>query len=103
MRDEAFYRTKLRTAGVPEHMHDGIVLYLLHGYQPGSFMTAVLENDLKEACMRADDENRRAIYQHVAFLYNYAPSNAWGSPARVADYMQDMQAKRAAAESAHVS
>lgn len=88
MRNEAWYRAKLQQAGVPEYMHDGYVLYLLHGLEPGSFMTAVLGNDLREACGRADEENRRALYQHVAFLYNYAPSACWGSYEHVRSWLQ---------------
>jgi len=88
MRDELYYREKLAAAHIPEHMHDGYVLYLLHGIPPGSFLTAVLTNDLREACGRADEVNRAALYQHVFFLYNYAPRNALGSLENVREWMQ---------------
>lgn len=94
---EPWYRNKLAVSGVPEHMRDGIVNYLVHGIEPGSFYRAVLENDLREACLRADDTNQRALYQHVAFLYNYAPIAAWGSPVEVADWITSHQARREAA------
>lgn len=87
VRDEGYYRAKLTSSGVPEHMHDGYVLYLLHGISPGSFGLAVLENDLREACARADEENQRALYRHVYFLYNYAPSGCWGSPEQVNEWI----------------
>lgn len=83
MRDEAECREKLFESGVPSHMHDGYVRYLLHGIPMGHFGTAVLENNLREACTRGDVDNQRALYQHVFFLYNYAPSASWGSPEKV--------------------
>jgi len=65
---------------IPEYMHDGISLYINHGIHPGGFLTAVIENNLKEACMRADDFNIKILPNYVRFFYNYAPSGCWGSP-----------------------
>ena len=62
-----------------QHMVDGLRLYFERGIEPGSFMTAVLCNDLKEACGRADHINRHLIFQIVAWLYNEAPYASWGS------------------------
>lgn len=87
MNDEAILREHLRVSGVPRGMHDGYVLYVLHGILPGSFLRAVLENDLREACNRADEINQRAIYQHVFFLRNYAPMWCWGSPEAVREWV----------------
>lgn len=41
----------------------------------GDFLNAFINNDLWEACMRADDVNRRSLWIYVQFLYNVAPSN----------------------------
>lgn len=82
-RDEPYYRARLMLSGVPISMQDGVVNYLLHGYHPGSFLEAVLSNDLKEACARADEINQSRLFQYVFFLYNYAPFEAWGSPERM--------------------
>jgi hypothetical protein len=87
--DEPFLREQLIAFGVPEHTHDGYVRYIRHGIRPGHFLTAVLENDLSEACARADEPNRRAFVEHVQFLYNAAPSSCWGSPDRVAKWILD--------------
>jgi len=87
MKPEAFYREKLTACGVPEHMHDGVIRYLLHGLPPGSFLIAVLSNDLKGACDRADVANRVALYRYVKFLYNYVPLAAWGTPAHVTAWL----------------
>ena len=67
---------------IPAHMWDAVTNYYLHGYAPGSFLTAVLCNDLMGAFSRADDENAAAMQGWVRFLYNYAPSGTFGSPDR---------------------
>jgi hypothetical protein len=86
-RDEQWYRQKLAASGVPEHMHDGYVRYLLNYLEPGHFLYAVLMNDLKEACARADEKNAAALTQHVFFLYNYAPASCWGSVENVMKWL----------------
>lgn len=66
--------------GVPEHLHDGLLRYLRFGVVPGSFLQAVLRNDLKDACFRAGD-GRTALSLHaiVMVLANYAAAESWGS------------------------
>lgn len=84
---ETILRRRLMEFGVPLHAHDGLVLYLMHGLRPGHFLMAVLENDLLEAVIRADDENVVALHRYVKFLFNVAPSVAWGSPGEVAEWI----------------
>ena len=66
-------------SAIPGHCRDGLLLYLEKGVPVGSFLEAVLSNDLREACARADDINRRSLFDYVQFLYRYAPIPAWGS------------------------
>lgn len=89
-RSDAYYRTKLAETQhpIPEHMHDGLIGYLVNRIHPGSFLTAVLSNDLREACGRADEDNVRALHAYVYFLYNYAPGDSWGSYDKVEDYLK---------------
>lgn len=63
-----------------EHMRGAVKRWIENGIPPGSFLSAVIRNDLKDACGRADDENRRALWQIVAWFYNEAPVGSWGSP-----------------------
>ena len=77
----------LAASRIPDHMHGGLMRYLVHGIQPGSFMLAVLSNDLQEACMRADDSNRYRLFDYVSWLYSYAPQGSWGSEDRVIEWM----------------
>jgi hypothetical protein len=95
---EETLREALHRYGVPSHTHDAYVNYILHGYRPGHFLLAVLMNDLKEACGRADEENRAALYQHVQFLYNFAPGPCWGSVEAVTDWIGKASIERANAE-----
>ena len=57
--------------------------YIDNRIEPGSFVRAVLENDLKTACSCADMVNRRKIFEYVEYLYQNAPSPCWGSPEKV--------------------
>jgi hypothetical protein len=63
---------------VPMGCRGGLTRYLLYGVSTGGFLHAVIDNDLKEAVGRADDVNILAIPNIVRFLYNAAPSQAWG-------------------------
>jgi hypothetical protein len=74
-----YQKEKLRLLGIPARMHGGIVRYVEDGIQPGHFLTAVINNDLREACGRADDENVQLLANYVRWFYNYAPSGCWGS------------------------
>lgn len=73
---------------VPGHMRDGVKRYFDHGIPPGSFMTAVLSNDLREALGRADDINRERLFDIVSFLYTDAPAACWGSPEKVSAWIE---------------
>lgn len=64
---------------VPDHTMAALVDYVQNGWQPGSFLEAVLCNNLKDACACADPENLRNIPAIVSWLYCMAPSNCWGS------------------------
>jgi hypothetical protein len=65
---------------IPQHMRGAVRRYFLKGIPPGSFLTAVLSNDLMEALGRADDDNRDALPRYGQFLYNYVPCGSYGSP-----------------------
>lgn len=69
---------------IPTHLRAGLQRYLLHGVRPGSFLCAVLTNDLRDAVLRAaDPETLAAIPQIVKLLVHDAPGTASGSPAIV--------------------
>jgi hypothetical protein len=52
------------------------------GIQPGSFLSSVIANDLKEAFRCADDQNAAGMRGIVSWFYNQCPMTAWGSVAK---------------------
>lgn len=67
---------------IPEHMHSGITSYLEHGVSGGSFQFAVFSNDLLGACLRADETNKRRLFNYGEFL-QYCPHGSYGSKSAV--------------------
>jgi hypothetical protein len=57
------------------------------GIKPGSFLTAVLENNLQNAVLKADDESKGALVNIVQYCWDTLPANIWGSPTAVEDHL----------------
>lgn len=55
----------------------------------GDFLRAVLENNFMEAVGRADEDNRRDLYEIAEFVYNNIPSICHGSPERVSQWLKE--------------
>ena len=73
-------KAKMFEHGIPDHMHGAIIRYYENGLEPGHFLTAVINNDLREACARADDFNKHKLFNYVLWFYNHGPSGSWGYP-----------------------
>ena len=69
----------LERAPIPDHMKPGIVRYVIRGVAPGHFLQAVFKNDLMAALQRADDTNKRLLWEYGNILYNYTPVGCYGS------------------------
>ena len=78
---------------IRDDLHGALERYLNHGIMPGSFMTAVLENNLMEAFGRADICNEANMKNIVGYIYNHVPSNAWGSKEKVTEYLKNLKSK----------
>lgn len=74
--------------GIPEYMQGGIIRYYENRLPPGDFLTAVINNDLKEAVGRADEENRVLLHAYIMWFYNQAPGNSWGRAGAVEKWLQ---------------
>ncbi len=61
--------------------------YVLRGVPTGSFLEAVISNDLREAMARADEGSRACLFELVTYLHNDCPGGCWGSPERYRDWM----------------
>ena len=77
---------------IPSATAEGIERYLVHRVPPGSFLEAVICNDLREACGQADENNAAALQAIVGYFYNEAPSLAWGSSARFETWLNEADA-----------
>lgn len=75
---------------IPERMHNGIINHVVFHTECGSFLTAVLDNDLAKAVMCADSENIALIPFYVSFLNNaeYVPAVCWGSKEKVTEWLK---------------
>jgi hypothetical protein len=62
-------------------------LYAEHGCEPGSFLRAVLENDLRESIARADTEAAAALPAIVRYIYSEFPMGIWGSRENVREHL----------------
>ena len=76
---------------IPERMMSGIRLYVERGLQPGSFLSAVIQNNLSETVGRADTENLKNIPAFIAYFYNECPGTCWGSPEKMKSWMESFQ------------
>jgi len=76
-----------RTYVIPGGCRSGLELYISDGLYPGRFLSYILENNLVGACNAADVENMANLPAYANYLYNHMPSNAWGSPKIVRDWI----------------
>lgn len=66
---------------------DGLRRYAEEGIPTGSFLRAVLENDLHTACEKADIDNASTLHRIVVYIHNELPAACWGGPKKVADWI----------------
>lgn len=64
---------------IPPHMLEGLKRYTEHHLEPGSFLCAVISNDLVGAVNWADVDNIQILHVYVMWLIKNAPDESWGS------------------------
>lgn len=74
---------------VTDAMQSSLDDYIVKHIPTGDFLRAVISNDLRSACDRADSVNLRNVPAFVAYLYNKAPACCWGSPEAYKQWVQD--------------
>lgn len=72
---------------VPEHTQAALERYFTHALEPGSFLMAVLTNDLYSAALRADSLNSTSLTEIVKWLWFEAPPGSFGSSEQVNDWL----------------
>jgi len=73
---------------IPERMMEGLDRYIEKGIPTGDFLYAVLSNNLWFAVNHGDEENLKNLPAYIGYLVNKAPSNCWGSPEIVKEWMK---------------
>lgn len=79
----------------PAHLRESLDAYAEHGVPVGSFLEAVLANDLMDACGRADATNAMLIQPIASYVYNHMPSTCHGSREIYAGWIARHAAERA--------
>lgn len=64
---------------IPEYMQEHVKGYVEQHIPVGSFLEAVISNNLFEAVGHADKDNLANLPAYVMFFYNEVPSTCWGS------------------------
>lgn len=78
-----------RLALAPAHLREGLRAYLEDGRPTGDALWCVLaDRPFSECAARLDDDAIAGARGLAQFLYNYAPSEAWGSPEKVAAWRE---------------
>jgi hypothetical protein len=85
-----------KTSPVPRHIREGMLRYVDEGLAPGSFLQAVICNDLLAAACRADDECRSVLREIVQWFHLEAPAECWGSLDKLDAWLAKHEARRAA-------
>lgn len=74
---------------IPLHLQPGLRRYIESGIRAGGFLQACLENNTEEAGYRAIGPVKESIPAIFEFLENRAPAECWGSPEKVAAWIEN--------------
>lgn len=64
---------------LPSYLKDALIRYALFGKHPGSFLEAVLSNDLVKTFQNCNEPDLKHIHDLVRILFTWLPSGAHGS------------------------
>ena len=64
---------------IPESIRTGLVHHFVYGYPMGSFMTAVLSNDLRGVFRQAGEDTVRGLSAVMTWCYSFGCAPAQGS------------------------
>lgn len=81
---------------IPLLTKENLINYRDKGIPPGDFVRALLENNLLESFLRADDNNRSYLQHTVAWLYWEMPSNLWKCKENINNHLTYWAEKRKA-------
>lgn len=73
---------------LPERFRGGVIRHILFGIEGGHFLNSVMENNLFSAIGRADLNSIDCLPAICRFMYNYAPSGAYGSKEKAQSWLK---------------
>lgn len=79
---------------VPEHTRESITNYLLYGFEPGGFVSAILAQDYERALYAADTANRQMFWAVAMWVREHAPAGSWGSYEAIEVWRLDQAGQR---------
>jgi hypothetical protein len=82
-----FMKKEPVTFDVDRRFIEALDRYVKDRIPTGGFLGAVLCNNLKEAVGMADIESQLQLCAIVSYCYNHIPSESWGSPEKVAQWL----------------
>lgn len=87
-----------RGVTLPDNLKESLDAYEKEGRPTGSFLTACIDNNLRDAIGRADDESLAALPAIVGYLYGEMDLRCWGRPGAASDWIQKKQSERQTGE-----
>ncbi len=84
----------IKTEGCPDNLKHAIHGYVVDGIPTGSFLRSVLENDLVNSAMRADEDNVRLLGDIAGFVFESVPVTMRGSAGKVNAHLLKMAKRR---------
>lgn len=79
---------------VPDHTRESIENYLVRGWSPGGFVTAMLAMDMQRALCNADTANRQMMWAIGRWIIESCPEQAWGSYEKVQNWVANVDEVR---------
>jgi len=68
-------------------IHEALGRYVRFRIPTGSFLHAVLSNDLMEAMAKADEDNKDDIHEICRYIHNNLPMLCYGSSKKVRKWL----------------
>ena len=74
---------------VPDHAQEAIENYLMLGFHPGGFISAMLAGDLFTAAGSGDQANGPRMQTIAKWIMHSAPHGSWGSYELIEKWVKD--------------
>lgn len=79
---------------IPDYTQETLENYLIRGFAPGSFVTAMLAMDMERALYSADTLNRQMLWGIGRWIMENCPPGSWGNYDVVNDWINDVNGRR---------